>query len=450
MKVTGLAIVPPPAAEQNPKVTPELLASCLAKYSRSNKGIHGILEGIDWKDPDKSVEAIFKFVDYGHASIAGLTGGIAMAVDGCSMYLAYKLFEIAQLSDGQESSTRYIQLNKDGLPTPEELGIPDSLKSEWRQLMEDSFALYHELYTSLDAEAQANPEVIRYPKGANEKVIARIRKNYALDRARYLIPFATRNNCALVMSARVWAQTIRQLDALELPEARRCAELLRGELNKFAPRLTRHSFRDEASVAQADQEVQFSRRYISSNGAGIENLKDEVYVHTEQEFPGFLGSIQSLPNAFEKKVNRYSSVGERVRRTFVRFAWNNISIAELRDLNRHRSGNRFTPLTPTGFYLPKEISREKVQGLLERQKQLIERLAETSTTGAHLYGYLMGVQTPFEHSTHLDKFIYEVELRTGMGAHYRYAEHLAAVCEEFLKLHPELKPYIEIGTAEPE
>ena len=43
MKVTGLAIVPPPAAADLPKVTPELLASVLARYSRSNEGIGKIL-----------------------------------------------------------------------------------------------------------------------------------------------------------------------------------------------------------------------------------------------------------------------------------------------------------------------------------------------------------------------------------------------------------------------
>jgi hypothetical protein len=62
----------------------------------------------------------------------------------------------------------------------------------------------------------------------------------------------------------------------------------------------------------------------------------------------------------------------------------------------------------------------------------------------------LGVQTPFEHSTHADTFIYEVELRTGMGAHFRYAEHLTAVCQEFLRLVPEARPFIQIGTAEPE
>lgn len=451
MKITGLAIVPPQGAEGNPKVTPELLASSLARYSRSNKGIETILAGVDWGNPDKSVDAIFKFVDYGHASISGMTGGIAMTIDDCSMWLAYKLFEFAQLSDGQESSTRYIKLEPSSLPAPHEVGIPSSCAREWQEFMGDAFRLYQEVYTTLDTAARKDPTLVRVPVGAGEKVVDRLRKNYALDRARYLIPFATKTNAALVMTARVWGQVIKQLDSLPLPEARHCATLLRAELHKFAPRLTKHTQRDDPTVAQWSQEIDFARRWIRAHGAGTTSLDDKVFVRIDDTLPEFLPHLQNTSQAFAEKENRYSLVGEGIRRMMVRFAWNNISIAELRDLNRHRSGYRFTPLTPHGFYLPAEVRHPELPALVERHRQLIEKLAtQDETPGAHVYGYLLGVQVPFEHSTHLDKFIYEVELRTGMGAHFRYAEHLAAACREFLRLMPDAEPFVEIGTAEPE
>ena len=69
---------------------------------------------------------------------------------------------------------------------------------------------------------------------------------------------------------------------------------------------------------------------------------------------------------------------------------------------------------------------------------------------AYLYTLLLGAQTPFEHSTHGDKFVYEAELRTGMGAHYRYAEHLSAALREYFKQVPEAKAWVVAGTAEPE
>lgn len=451
MKVTALAITPPPGAQDCPRVTPELLASSLARYSRSNKGIESILAGINWADPDKSVDQVFRFLDYGHASIGGLTGGIAMAIDRCSFFLALKLFEIAQLCDGQESSTRYIEMVPTSLPKPAEVGIPEHLAAEWQSVMEEAFGIYREVYQDLDRQARENPAIVRCPAGASEKVLDRLRKNYALDRARYFIPFATETNVGLVMTARVWAQTIRQLDAQPFPEAVECAALLRAELQKLTPRLTKHSFKDPASVQQAQQEVDYSREVIRRDGIGIDNLADEVFVGVDRSYPSFLPDIQPFAAAFAGKENRYSLSGPAVKRIFVRFAWNNIALAELRDLNRHRTGYRFSPLVPVGFYLPPEVSHPRQRELLERQRALVKKLAaEAPANGAHYYAYLLGDQVAFEHSTHADKFIYEVELRTGLGAHFRYAEHLAAACREFVTLVPEAEPFIQIGTAEPE
>jgi thymidylate synthase ThyX len=454
MKVTALGLRPPPTAQDNPSVTPELLASTLARYSRSNRGIDAILQSINWDDPDKSVDAIFRFVDYGHASIAGMTGGIPMIVDGCSMYLAYKLFEIAQLCDGQESSTRYIRLHEsceENLPAPDELGIPADLADEWSALMSLSFSIYQELYATLDKQARLDPSLIRVPSDTDEKVINRLRKNYALDRARYFVPFATRTNAAYIMTARVWADTIRQLDSLPLPEAHTCAAALRKELGKYTPRLIRHSLPDNASLDQAAQQLASVVTTIRDTGIPALQREDEVFVQLEQSIPSFLSDCQTIPEGFSGKQNRYSSTGPVIRRRFVRAAWNNLALAELRDLNRHRSGYRFSTLQPVGFYLPEGISHPLKEELLSKADSFVRKLISRETgASTYVYALHLGTQVPFEHSTHLDKFIYEIELRTGLGAHFRYAEHLEAAYEKLCLLEPQLKPFIDIGTAEPE
>jgi hypothetical protein len=69
---------------------------------------------------------------------------------------------------------------------------------------------------------------------------------------------------------------------------------------------------------------------------------------------------------------------------------------------------------------------------------------------AYVYSLLLGAQTPFEHSTHADKFIYEAELRTGLGAHFRYAQHLSSALGLFLEQVPEARAWVVEGTAEPE
>ena len=161
------------------------------------------------------------------------------------MWLAYKIFEIAQMADGQESSTRYITMDAANLPAPAELGIPDDLAARWTAVMARAFAAYHAEYARLDALATAQPALVRLPPEAKPAVVTRLRKNYALDRARYFIPLATRTNLGLVQSSRMWATTVKHLDSLPHPEARAAAKLIRDELLKQSPRLMRHSFAGE-------------------------------------------------------------------------------------------------------------------------------------------------------------------------------------------------------------
>ena len=448
MRITGLALVPPPSAADLPKVTPELLASVLARYSRSNEGIATILSKVDVANPDASIDRILKFVDYGHASIGGLTGGLAVAIDDISMWLAYKIFEIAQMADGQESSTRYITMDAANVSSPEELGIPDDLAPRWRDMIAHAFAAYHAEYGRLDTLATAEPDRIRVPADAKPAVVTRLRKNYALDRARYFIPFATRTNLGLVQSSRMWATTVKHLDSLAQPEAKAAAKLIREELLKQSPRLMRHSFAENSYIEQARQEFATSlalgRERLSSAA-----LADDVWVHVDRATPSWLSETQPIAESLRHRANRYGQQGTATRRIRVAFAWNNMALAELRDLNRHRTGNRHTPLIQAGFYLPPEIPRPPHESLLTKQLELTRELLARESP-AYMYSLLLGAQTPFEHSTHADKFIYEAELRTGMGAHFRYAEHLSAALREFLKRVPEARDWVVEGTAEPE
>lgn len=448
MRITGIALVPPPTAADCPKVTPELLASVLARYSRSNEGIQAILAKVDLASPDASIDRILKFVDYGHASIGGLTGGLAVALDDVSMWLAYKIFEIAQMADGQESSTRYITMDASNLPTAEALGIPADLAGRWSDVMARAFAAYHAEYERLDALATAEPQRVRVPAEAKPAVVTRLRKNYALDRARYFIPFATRTNLGLVQSSRMWATTVKHLDSLPQPEARAAAKLIRDELLKQSPRLMRYSSAEKSFEEQARQELAASIT-LGLARLSAAPLTDEVWVQVDRATPPWLPETQPVAEALRHRANRYGYQGAATRRMRVSFAWNNMALAELRDLNRHRTGHRYTPLIQAGFYLPPEIDRATHAALLTDQLELTRELLGRGSP-AYVYSLLLGAQTPFEHSTHADKFIYEAELRTGMGAHFRYAEHLSAALSGFFQHVPEARDWVVEGTAEPE
>jgi thymidylate synthase ThyX len=431
-----------------PKVTPELLASVLARYSRSNDGLEHILSKVDLANPDESIDRILKFVDYGHASIGGLTGGMAIALDGVSMWLAYKLFEISQMADGQESSTRYIAMDPANLPLPIDLGIPEDLAPRWIHLMGRAFAAYNAEYARLDELGRTEPGRVRLPKDAKPAVVTRIRKNFALDRARYFVPFATRTNVALVQSSRMWSQTVKHLESLPQPEARVAAGLIRAELMKLSPRLMRHSVSEHSYVEQSRQEMEASQS-LGLARLSSQPLGDEVWVRVDRSAPPWYPEEQPVAEALRHRANRYGQCGSAIRRMRVTFAWNNMAIAELRDLNRHRTGYRGSPLIQAGFYLPPELKHADHAALLEEQTALLRELMQRGCP-SYVYGLLLGSQTPFEHSTQADKFIYEAELRTGMGAHFRYAEHLSAALREFLAQVPEAKDWVVEGTAEPE
>jgi len=246
----------------------------------------------------------------------------------------------------------------------------------------------------------------------------------------------------------MWAQTVKQLDSLPQHEAKEAARQLRTELAKMAPRLMRHSVAEPSCEVQAKQELATSVR-LGLERLSINGLADQVWVKVDRETPPWLAEEQPVAEALRHRANRYGMCGTAIRRQRVTFAWNNVSIAELRDLNRHRTGHRYTPLIQAGFYLPPEIDRAAHAQLLADQAALTRELMRRESP-AYLYTLLLGAQTPFEHSTHGDKFVYEAELRTGMGAHYRYAEHLSAALREYFKQVPEAKAWVVEGTAEPE
>jgi len=253
------------------------------------------------------------------------------------------------------------------------------------------------------------------------------------------------------MTARVWAEVIKHLESLPIKECKVAAEEIRKEVSKVAPRLMKHSYADAASIFHARILSTLAVTSIAYKGFPTTNKADKVWVKVDDDFPSFLTT--DLDSHFAFKTNRYSSVSAKIKRTFVRFAYNNIAIAELRDLNRHRTGYKHTDFIPVGFYLPPELENDPpIQFLNEWSQYMINSCnsQDAYENVIHMYSYLLGTQVAFEHSTQLDKFIYEIELRTGLGAHFRYAEHLHEAAKLLIAHRPEYEMAINIGTAEPE
>lgn len=227
MQVTSVSICATEAARVagRPALTPELLAASGARYSRNNEGLQAILSKIDPENLDKSVDSIFRMIDYGHQSIADMVP-VAMFIDDLSILLAYLIWSWCPTAGGQESSTRYIKLDRSGLIDPSLFGLPKEEHGEWYAFMDECFDAYGAALEFWQKVGTENPRLTGIPsdllKDPSKKAIrqvARMKRNYAFDRARYFLPVAAKTNMMLIMSARGWMQLCQNLLAHWLPEA---------------------------------------------------------------------------------------------------------------------------------------------------------------------------------------------------------------------------------------
>jgi thymidylate synthase ThyX len=466
VKVTNVGLIPTEAAQAagRPALTPELLAASGARYSRNNEGLDSILAKIDPQNLDKSVDSIFRMIDYGHQSIADMAP-VALFMDGVSLWLAYYLWTLAPTAGGQESSTRYIRLALDGLIAPDVLGIPEANRNDWRSAMERAFGAYKAGVAHWERVAARDPEVARIPRSLREdpsdkaqKAVARMRRNYAFDRARYFLPSAASTNVMFLTSARAWVSICQHLLSHPLPEAQALGSMVREELGLSAPRLLRHAKAQRSLVLGIAREFAATQAMASGDAPHLTDLSLPP-AHPPTPSLSVMEPGETTRDAFAADLdlhdNRYAYFGETLRRTAVRFAWEAVAFAEIRDLNRHRTGTKYCPFVPVGFYhavdeLPVFDSDYVELGEVGRAvtRDARNRLRQGEPT--YVYHTLLGTQVPFEHTTTADKFLYEAELRTGTGAHFRYARHLRDVLALWYDRYPETRGLVLEGSAEPE
>jgi len=470
MKVTQVAIRPTEESNRKnrPALTPELLAASGARYSRNNEGLEAILAKIDPDNLDKSVDSIFKMIDYGHQSIADMVP-VAMFIDGVSLFLAYYIWSVCPTASGQESSTRYINYGSETLISADDLGIPNALRDEWNANTQDCLRAYQEALQEWENLAASDGELARIPRSLlqdesdkAQKQVARMKRNYGFDRARNFLPSCLPTNVMMLMSARAWTQLCQHLRSHPLYEAQTLGEKIAGELNLAAPRMTRHAVRQDSIVAGLEREHQKCVALAQSESPFLQpnstSFACPPRAHLDVQLPAGVAE-SDLVSDLEFHHHRYAWIGENLKRSVVRFGWDAVALAEIRDLNRHRTGTKHCPLVPQGFYAALEEWPEKVRPkngvlfeLAQAGRSASRRARELlrNDESAYVYWTALGTQFPFEHVTTAEKFIYEAELRTGTGAHFRYAQHLRDVLKLWYDRFPTTRDLILEGSAEPE
>jgi hypothetical protein len=259
------------------------------------------------------------------------------------------------------------------------------------------------------------------------------------------------------MSARGWVNLCQHLLSHPLHEARSLGEKIREEMQLVTPRLLRHAVvRESIQKGQSDQ----WQRWVRIAREPLEITEVTPRAHLRADVPEELGDDVAAGAAFaadlESHDNRYGWIGDDLKNTVVRFGWDAVALAEIRDLNRHRTGTKICPLVPVGFYASADewpdsansAERELAIPGENATQQARARLAQGDATG--VYWCLLGTQFRFDHVTTADKFLYEAELRTGTGAHYRYARHLREALGLWYERFPATRGLVLEGGAEPE
>jgi thymidylate synthase ThyX len=450
MKIQYVSIKPTQKAEELGcfAFIPEMLASVGARYSRNNEGLDAILAKLDPNNQEKSIDNIFKYTDFGHASIADMAP-IALFIDDITLYAAYFLWTLSPTAGGQECSTRYIKMDSSNVASTDDLGINDQYEQQYDLYVAKSFNYYEEALKLWTKIGEIYPELTKIPSSLlnsesdkDKKQVARMMRNFAFDRARVYLPVSTLTGVMMIQSARAWANLSAHLQSHNLKELNLIGKEIEEKLNIGAPRLVKHCKSTDAIKAYYKREFE------------LWNSDYALFQGTNLYAPPMTVNKSDL----DFRTNRYSPFSSNLSRIPVKVSWSDMSFGEIRDLNRHRTGNKYCPFIPKGFYGALDQIPNTEIGECVNLVNLHKGFESTTwyaqnlmkSTSDYVYFTNLGHQYLFEHTTTADKFLYEMELRTGVGSHYKYAEHCHHALELWFHKYPQTKGIVFEGSAEPE
>lgn len=403
----------PTDGKRRPTLTPELSAAVAARHSRNADGLDSILSLVESMPQDKAVDSIFKFTDYGHRSILDMVPA-SIHLEGISLFAATMLWYLIKQGGGQERSTRYCSFKTGGMFMETETSMP-----------------LLEAYEKATGVWSAVAESVAF-EGKNEKVTERLRKNFVFDRSRYFIPFSCLTSMNVTTWGVEWARVLSLLASSPWTELRGIADAARLELGVVAPHCVKHSHPTVCNSDWWDDLLNLWSRWTPFKRAHFES--------NWSEFPDNLD-----------RQNRYDPC-ELVRRTHpVKYGFDYVTLAELRDMNRHRPGERLIILSPHGFYGADDEAAKYGADICDAIRTGASATTKFSDSDDcdFVYSLPLGALVGFHHTSTLGNLIYEIELRTGPGTHFKYRGDYLELYQEVRSAIPGIGKLL-IGSGEPE
>lgn len=405
-------------------VNPEDNAMLQALYSRSAQSAKEHLLKVKEKGSGKFMASFY--VGYGHGSI-GDCGTTTIFIENVSI-LAAKAIQDWRLYNGQETSTRYIDMAKQPIIDPVNSSQSKKILSDWM-----------EFYISHQEELKNHLRAV-YPRQENEeeKVYERTINARAFDILRSFLPAGICTQLSWHTNLRQAAEKLALIEHHSLPEINEIGEIIHTTLQEKYP----------SSFGHKKYEAQETYREIES--------KQFSYYHNLQS-PDFL---------FKTNINKDDLIqfedvlikNRPIKTNLPSFldelggCWCDylLDFGSARDAQRHRNGVFRMPLLTTEFgfhpwYLEQlsEDLRSKAEKLLVYQIEQIKSLDIDPELRQYYIplGFLVSCRTYYS----LPQMVYVTELRSDTTVHatYRAIAHKMhyALQKEFptLLLHTNLK-----------
>lgn len=462
---------------QNPvQKQPSINAYLGARYSRSSNTIVDIAKEIIENNTDAAerLEAIFH--GYGHKSVGDMAD-LFVCIENIPMFTAMKIFYMNSVIAGQERSTRYQNFeNPEFVKIPKEVCKDAGVRKEYERIMLKQMSDYRNL---LKQTREALKEHFKINEENKSEESAW--KSRSFDTARYLLPYGLQTSMAAVMSARNWSELISYFNASDSVVDNEVADLLMNLLGnskisipnyiKEADGLIRHTDANCSRRNSTKEILEYIGKRVSkqksykSHGCEGDSVSmsyntdfiEDLITHYELLLNP-LGSEYDLEFDSEDEIslgekifefhNHHNMLGNIAQSGAVGFD-GFATLGTLKDLNRHRSMERYMPIFHDEINIDNELNRDpsdcfflcdylEIKDLKKLRKEYQAALVETygmiknwrskskdfmsDDVSKEFTRYLL----PHAHATRyifygsFDDLQYTINLRTRRGGHISY------------------------------
>ncbi len=470
----------------------------MSRYSRAAEvDLRKLWEKEFSKDENKG-ERFYEliFLEYGDESISELVTA-QIGIQNVSNILS-KVIEEGRIGLSYlEKSSRYVSYNekingKYLYASPERIGIPQKMASEYTEYCDAAFEDYarmkdhltaklKELYPIEKAEFKMpDGKKIELGKdGETDKVLLRSYENSirsrALDEARFMLPSSTLTNIGISGNARAFAHLLERLKSTESPEASKLYDELYEELKQIFPKLI-DSVESHYGVSNIEylknirkfipRKVEFERgegetvrllnymndeeassvilssHYFERVGGYFSSIKEVIEKIPIEERKSMIDSISAQRNNRRQKPDRSL---EHVNYTFEI----TLNYGAFRELQRHRllSIQRKMLSTDYGFDTPPTIEGDEYlnniyRSAMERAENIFRKMKPIDQFAAQ-YVVPFGYKYPVIITANLRELIFLVELRSTPQAHFDLRKMSWEISDKIIKVNPSLKSFFK-------